>query len=162
MHCRFVLLLILTAGLVGCTTPNDPSRTPLSQAPAWHGRLSVTLHSEPPQVNGGQFSLHGSPHDGALWLYSPLGNTVAQLHWHGSQVQLVQGQDQAQFASMDALTTQFTGAALPVAALFDWLQGRAHEVPGWQADLSQLNQGTLHAQRVRPLPAVTLRVKIDP
>jgi outer membrane lipoprotein LolB len=54
-----------------------------------------------------------------------------------------------------------TGSAIPVAALFDWLEGRNTAVPGWQADLSELGQGRLRAQRMQPPPAADLRVVLD-
>jgi outer membrane lipoprotein LolB len=54
-----------------------------------------------------------------------------------------------------------TGTPLPIAALFDWLQGRATEVPGWHVDLSQVAQGRLRAQRTSPPPAADLRVAFD-
>ena len=46
-----------------------------------------------------------------------------------------------EFDSVDALVAHATGAAIPVAALFDWLRGIDTPVPGWQADLSQLAAG---------------------
>ena len=48
-----------------------------------------------------------------------------------------------------------------MGAMFDWLEGKATSSPGWQADLSALNQGTLVAKRVSPEPLVVLRIKLD-
>jgi outer membrane lipoprotein LolB len=62
---------------------------------------------------------------------------------------------------MEDFTEQLTGSALPVSALFDWLKGKPHEAIGWQADLSTLQDGALIARRTTPLPAVTLRLKLD-
>ena len=62
---------------------------------------------------------------------------------------------------MAHLTEETTGAALPMGAIFDWLEGKATASPGWQADLSALNQGTLVAKRVSPEPLVVLRIKLD-
>ncbi|MBU3749521.1 MAG: outer membrane lipoprotein LolB, partial [Mycobacterium sp.] len=87
---------------------------------------------------------------GSLHLYSPLGTTLAVLDWTASAAHLQQGHQQQRFDSLAALTEQATGAALPVSALFDWLQDSPTEVPGWQVDLSGLAQGTLSARRHHP------------
>jgi len=51
---------------------------------------------------------------------------------------------------------------LPIEALFDWLQGRATDVPGWAADLSTLAQGRLQAVRAAgELPRVELRILLQ-
>jgi outer membrane lipoprotein LolB len=59
------------------------------------------------------------------------------------------------------MVEQATGASLPVAALFDWLAGVNTPVPGWEADLSQLGEGRLRAQRREPPPLADLRVVLD-
>jgi outer membrane lipoprotein LolB len=148
---------LLTLWLGACSqVPVAPSSAPL-----WQGRLSVTVHSEPPSSMSAGFALSGQARAGELNLYSPLGTTLAQLQWSPSSAHLHRGQEPERYASMDELTTQVTGSALPVAALFDWLQGRAATIPGWQADLSELPRGSLIARRQFPEPAVTLRVKLD-
>jgi outer membrane lipoprotein LolB len=70
------------------------------------------------------------------------------------------GQAQA-FPTLDELLTRVTGAALPVAALFEWLGGRTADVPGWQADLSQRGEGRLSARRDTPQPGAELRLVLD-
>ena len=148
---------LLTALLSAC------SQVPVNRdsAPLWQGRLSVTVHDQPPSSMSAGFALSGQPRAGELSLYSPLGTTLAQLQWTDSSAHLHRGQAPERYASMDELTEQVTGSSLPVTALFDWLQGRPTAVPGWQADLSELAQGRLSAQRQFPPPAVTLRVKLD-
>lgn len=91
-----------------------------------------------------------------------MGTTVAQLQWNGTQAHLQQGQDVQRYASMAQLTEQITGSALPVPVLFDWLQGKAHDAQGWQVDLSGIAEGALSAQRLAPLPIVSLRIKLEP
>jgi outer membrane lipoprotein LolB len=59
------------------------------------------------------------------------------------------------------LTERATGAALPIDAIFGWLQGHDVRATGWQADLSAVPQGTLNAKRTAPAPEVTLRIKLD-
>jgi outer membrane lipoprotein LolB len=65
------------------------------------------------------------------------------------------------FDSVESLVTHATGAAIPVAALFDWLRGIDTPVAGWQPDLSLLAQGRLRARRVEPSPPADLRVVLD-
>ena len=63
--------------------------------------------------------------------------------------------------SLSELTEKTTGAALPIDALFQWLQGVQASAHGWQADLSSATQGVVTARRITPLPEVTLRIKLD-
>ncbi|MEI6717890.1 MAG: lipoprotein insertase outer membrane protein LolB [Betaproteobacteria bacterium] len=152
------LLVLLTA----CATPT-PSRS-VAQAPSdkqWQGRLSVTVQSDPPRNMSAGFSLDGDARQGELNLFSPLGTTLATLQWNPATTQWLQGSQQRRYDSMAHLTEETTGAALPMDAMFDWLQGKATASPGWQADLSALNQGTLIARRLSPEPLVVLRIKLD-
>jgi len=152
------LLVLLTA----CATPT-PIRS-VAQAPSdkqWQGRLSVTVQSDPPRNMSTGFSLDGDARQGELNLFSPLGTTLATLQWNPTTTQWLQGGQQRRYDSMAHLTEETTGAALPMDAMFDWLEGKATASPGWQADLSALNQGTLVAKRVSPEPLVVLRIKLD-
>jgi len=152
------LLVLLTA----CATPT-PSRS-VAQVPSdkqWQGRLSVTVQSDPPRNMSAGFSLDGDARQGELNLFSPLGTTLATLQWNPATTQWLQGSQQRRYDSMAHLTEETTGAALPMDAMFDWLQGKATASPGWQADLSALNQGTLIARRLSPEPLVVLRIKLD-
>ena len=149
----FGLALVLTA----CATP---TRAP-SEQPQWQGRLSVTVQSDPPSASSASFSLQGNAHQGELDLYSPLGTTVASLHWTPKAAYLHQGARADEFGSLDELTEKTTGAALPVQALFGWLHGTPTVVPGWTSDLSQLEQGKLIAKRQSPEPVVVLRIQLE-
>ena len=154
-----IWLLVL---LAACATPT-PSRS-VAQAPSdkqWQGRLSVTVQSDPPRNISAGFSLDGDARQGELNLFSPLGTTLATLQWSPTTTQWLQGSQQRRYDSMAHLTEETTGAALPMDAMFDWLQGKATASPGWQADLSALNQGTLIARRLSPEPLVVLRIKLD-
>jgi outer membrane lipoprotein LolB len=136
----------------------------VSQAPStkqWQGRISVTVQSDPPRNMSAGFSLDGNARQGELNLFSPLGTTLATLQWNPTSTQWLQGSQQRRYDSMAHLTEETTGAALPLDAMFEWLQGRATPSPGWQADLSALNQGSLIAKRITPEPLVVLRIKLD-
>lgn len=165
-HCQWGLCVALafSAALIGCATPSRPAKTLASvqhAQPEWQGRLSVTVQSEPVSSMSAGFLLRGDAHNGALDLYSPIGTTVAALQWSPQSVHLHQGNRPERFGSLVELTEKVTGAALPIDAIFGWLQGQPVPADGWQADLSNLQQGTLTARRVSPLPEVALRIKLD-
>ena len=148
--------------LAACANP-APIRS-VSQANStkqWQGRISVTVQSDPPRNMSAGFSLDGDAHQGELNLFSPLGTTLATLQWNPTSTQWLQGSQQRRYDSMAHLTEETTGAALPMDAMFDWLEGRPTLSPGWQADLSALNQGSLVAKRTSPEPLVVLRIKLD-
>lgn len=152
------LVMLLTA----CATP-APVR-PVTQASSekqWQGRMSVVVQSNPPRSMTAGFSLEGNARQGELNLFSPLGTTLATLQWNPSTTQWLQGSQQHRYDSMAHLTEETTGAALPMDAMFDWLQGQATASPGWQADLSGLSLGTLVAKRISPEPLVLLRIQLD-
>jgi len=148
--------------LAGCATPVPIRSVP--QAPStkqWQGRISVTVQSDPPRNMSAGFSLDGDARQGELNLFSPLGTTLATLQWNPTSTQWFQGSQQRRYDSLAHLTEETTGAALPMDAMFEWLEGRATPSPGWQADLSALNQGSLIAKRITPEPLVVLRIKLD-
>jgi outer membrane lipoprotein LolB len=132
-----------------------------ASAKQWQGRISVTVQSDPPRNMSAGFSLEGDARQGELNLFSPLGTTLATLQWNPTTTQWVQGSQQRRYDSMAHLTEETTGAALPMDAMFDWLEGKATASPGWLADLSTLQLGSLLAKRVSPEPLVVLRIKLD-
>jgi len=125
------------------------------------GRLALRVDATPPQSFSAAFELRGRAQEGELSLLTPLGSTAARLAWAPGSATLRSGNDTRSFDSLDALAESATGTALPVAALFDWLAGTATPVSGWEADLSQLDQGRLVARRVAPPPAAELRLVLD-
>jgi outer membrane lipoprotein LolB len=127
----------------------------------WRGRLALRVDSEPPQAFSAGFELSGQATQGELRLYSPLGTVLAELRWTPQAATLTRNGETQQFDSLDALATQATGAALPVAALFQWLAGVQTTADGWRADLSQLEAGRLIAQRTAPAPATELRLLLE-
>lgn len=106
------------------------------------------------------FTLQGTPEQGQLDIFSPLGAQLALLQWSaaGALLRQGQGQQQASSASLTALIERSLGAALPIEAFFAWLQGQPHAAQGWQADLSQYSQGRIRAQRLQPLPQAQLKI----
>lgn len=158
---RAWLIWGVAALLTACASPARLPPTTTPDTHEWQGRLSVNVQTSPPTSMSASFALQGQAQQGSLRLYSPLGTTLAALNWTANAAHLQQGNQQQRFDSLEALTEQATGAALPVTALFDWLQGTPSPVPGWQVDLSTLAQGALSARRHRPMPEVILRIKLD-
>ena len=127
----------------------------------WSGRISLQLQSEPPQAFFAGFELKGKADKGELTLISPLGNILGIMRWTPTQALLEQGGSIKSFVSTDELLAQTTGAAVPVAALFDWLAGKNTQTVGWTADLSQQPSGRINAKRIAPAPQADLRVVLD-
>jgi outer membrane lipoprotein LolB len=154
-----VLLLSLSLLTACMHAPRTPAGS--AQAALWSGRLSLQVHSEPVQSFSAGFELKGSPEKGELLLSSPLGNTLLAARWTPLEAVLEESGKTRRFSHIDALIEQSTGAALPVAALFDWLHGKPGQQQGWNADLGQLPQGRISAQRSKPLPRADLRIVLD-
>ena len=155
------MTVLACALLLGaCATP-APS-TSRSDDQRWAGRFSLTVHSEPPQSWSAGFELSGSALGGELQLSSPLGNRLADVRWSATGAELQQGERLTRHPSLDSLTAELAGTALPVAALFDWLQGRQAPVNGWEADLSRQPEGRIVARRLQPLPGAELRLILQP
>ena len=126
------------------------------------GRLALSVQDRPDQSFSAGFELRGQPAQGELLLLSPIGGTVAALHWRPDSAMLeTPGRAAQQFPSLDAMVEQATGAAMPIAALFDWLAGTATPVPGWEPDLTGLPDGRIRARRTQPPPEADLRVVLD-
>lgn len=156
----------LALGLAGCAQPRRrPQEDAGAGAPAayWSGRLALQIHD--PQAQDQSFSasfeLKGSERDGQLILLSPFGAVLAELLWSPAGAQLRQGGELRESPSLEALVQDTLGTALPLGALFSWLAGQQASAPGWQADLSQLAEGRLRAERTAPLPRATLRLVLD-
>jgi outer membrane lipoprotein LolB len=86
---------------------------------------------------------------------------LAVLAWTPESASLRANGQTRNFDSFNSLVTHATGAAIPVAALFDWLRGIDTHVAGWHADLSLLGQCRLQARRLEPPPQADLRVVLD-
>ena len=157
------LLAGATIFIAGCAHPIRAGGQSDSKTGPWSGRLAVQVEGQPSQSFSAAFELRGQAPAGELTLFTPLGGTLASLAWTPASAVLTAANGQVRQAdTVEAMVMQATGSALPVAALFDWLAGNNTPVPGWQADLSQLDQGRLRAQRLEPPPAADLRLVLDP
>lgn len=165
-------LLLPALLLTGCATPRS---TPDNAGARIQGRLSVQTAGA--QGGSSSFELLGSAEAGQLELSTPLGSLLARARWAaGSPVLLETPEGQRQFDDLDALSHELLGEAIPVAALFDWLQGRpwplaeAQPLPapargflqlGWRIELDRFAEAGLLLARRLAEPAVTLRARID-
>ncbi len=121
----------------------------------------MTIASDPVQAFSADFELGGNALAGTLIFSSALGTTLAQVQWDSSTAVLQSGAQTQRFASLAQLTQHLTGAEIPVASLFAWLQGQEAAASGWQADLGELAQGRLHARRESPAPPVDLKIVLQ-
>ncbi|MGJ7508325.1 lipoprotein insertase outer membrane protein LolB [Variovorax sp. GT1P44] len=148
--------------VAGCASPGGPARPyDGSVVQAWSGRLSLRVDGQPAQTFSALFELRGAAQAGELTLTSPIGSTLAQLHWAPGEALLKNGSETRRYGSVDALIEAATGAAIPVGALFAWLAGRDERVPGWRPDLSQVGTGRLQATRESPEPRADLRIVFE-
>lgn len=134
----------------------------LKQMGHWQGRLSLRVLQPQPEQFSANFELHGSAETGELSIISPLGTTLAMARWTPHNAQLLQGQKVQDYASMEALTQQLTGAALPLQALLAWLDTDGPPLPGWQLTSESPSTGRrVFAKREAPLPALQLTLLLD-
>jgi outer membrane lipoprotein LolB len=144
--------------LAACAAPRTPSAPGVQ---AWNGRLALNVEGQASQSFSAGFELKGAPQSGELRLTNPLGGTAAVLAWAPGTATLQSGGSTRQFASLEALAQEATGAPIPIAALFDWLAGRATPVEGWEVDVSQVSDGRLRARRTAPPPPADLRLVFE-
>lgn len=168
LHTRLARLALVFAGLftaffmAGCAQLPRAAAQDSAKSEFWTGRISLQVQSEPVQSFSASFELKGRAERGELSLISPLGNVLGVLRWSPGEAVLDSGNGKVQrFASVDELMAQATGAAVPMDALFAWLQGDNVAASGWSADLSRYPEGRISAKRSQPAPQADLRVVLD-
>lgn len=150
--------------LAGCST-SPPFHTAPGLEPAiWNGRMGLQVQDplSPEQSFSASFQLQGSAVQGSLDIFNPFGSHIAKLQWQPGAAWLQQGERTTTSDSLEDLLQQSLGTALPIEALFSWLQGHNASAQGWTADLSRHAQGRITAQRITPSPQATLRVVLQP
>ena len=157
------LLIAGAAWLAGCTTPPHYAPSVATSSASWSGRLGLQVHDADSQAQSfsASFQLFGAPNAGQLDVFNPLGSQIAQLQWQPGQASLQQGSQITYSDSLDELVQRSLGTALPVPALFGWLQGQPVTAAGWSVDLSRHASGRITAQRTDPLPQATLRIMLQ-
>ena len=157
--CIAINLLASCAHKTGVSGMNDIRSGNVSGP--WAGRISLKIQSDPPQSFFAGFELSGQAEGGELTLTNPLGGVIGLIRWTASSATLEAGQAPRQFASIDELLSNTTGASIPIAALFDWLAGKQTSLDGWTADLSEQMKGRILAIRLVPTPQAELRLILD-
>ena len=141
--------------------PQGPGQRDATGPKVRSGRLALYLATEPPQDFFASFELRGTANDGELILITPLGSVLAQIQWRPGEARLHAAKSSQEFDSIESLTRQLTGTALPLGAMLEWLDGIETVADGWQVDLSGLGQGRLSARRTSPEPMATLKLILD-
>lgn len=161
----FISLLIATILIAGCAIPISASSQNTNRNAVkineYNGRISLQIQSEPRQSFTGGFTLLGDAQNGEMTLVTPLGNIAAVLRWQPGFAQLDSGGKKRQYPSVESMIEATTGAAIPLQALFAWLQGQPASAPGWQADTSRIQEGRITAERTEPQPLAQLRIVLD-
>jgi outer membrane lipoprotein LolB len=139
------------------------------------GRLAVQIDAgsgQPGRSFSAEFDLRGDAERGQLRLTGPLGGMLADVRWAPNGAKLADGQGVRHYATLDAMTHDLFGEALPMAALIDWLRGRpwpgapnrplgdGFEQLEWRVGLARFAEGVLEARRDRA-PAVSVRARLE-
>lgn len=171
--------------------PEITSATPLPLTGHWEGRLSLKLGAFGQAASTGSqmaFELDVKDNQGTLSLSTPLGTRMAMVRWQAlampgqATAQLETAEGMETFESLESLTQQLLGEALPLQAMLHWLSGtpspalpheaaqgqpsatpRAFGQAGWQVDATALQEGKLNAFRAETPTqrSVTLRLRLD-
>lgn len=147
-----------------CTT-TPPLKTSINEPDTqngWQGRIGIKVASNPPQAFSAQFELSGNSEQGSLALNTPLGTSLARMHWDASGASLRTFQESKQFASADEMLQHSLGAAPPLSALFAWLTGQDAAVPGWDVQLQDFAAGRIHARQTKATPGVDISIVFEP
>jgi outer membrane lipoprotein LolB len=173
---RGAVLAAVVCGLSACSVIPKPT---VGEAPSevLSGRMTVRIDAvatNAASAVSAAFELSGNAERGGLDLNTPLGTTLARARWEPGSVTVNTPQGSSTHADLNAMTRALLGEDLPVAALFDWLRGRAWPgAPvtssssaaefaqlGWDVNLTQFSDSWVSARRVQ-IPAVTVRIKLD-
>lgn len=151
--------------VAGCAAPGRAPVDPTAPAGHWNGRMSVRVEAtaaQGAQAFSSTFELQGGPEQGQLHFYTPLGSTAAAIAWTPGQAHLQSGSQTQTFNNIAELIERVLGTAVPVAALFAWLDGDPLSLDGWQVDQSQFDSGKITARRISPAPGAEIRVVLEP
>lgn len=165
-HLLWLLCVGLLLCVVGCaSTAVSPKGNGVLQygraVQHWQGRIGVKVIEPQPQSFSANFELEGNAEVGTLRLTSPLGTTLALMQWAPGSAVLTGTGAPRQFDSLSALTQATIGLDIPMAALFDWLQGTASQAAFWEADLTELGSGKLSAKRTAPEMRAEIKLLLE-
>ena len=147
--------------IAGCAAPTRAVAPNHYEDPLWRGRLAVRIESLETRSFTAEFELSGNVQSGELTLFTPFGSTAATLSWTSETAVMRASGDVKNFDSLNALIKQTVGTEIPISALFAWLEGVNVSEDGWSADLTQHASGRITARRMKPEPAVELRLVLE-
>ena len=164
--------MAVLASVSACTSV--PRTEAVYDGVSWAGRLALRIDGTQPQSVSARFELRGQPNGGRFGLVTPIGTQLMQADWSAQGARLRLPDGERLYPDMEALTRDSLGEALPVGALFDWLQGRpvagtaftatatGFAQSGWEVNTSEQSAGRIELARRAPAPIVTLRIIFDP
>lgn len=184
-------MIALLAAMGGCATSVRPDSPPsliasneVSRATSvseprieLQGQLSIKLEAFGEQAASGislGFFFTGNDKQGQLDIMTLMGSQVAQVGWTPQQAWLVDDKGRRPYASLDQLSQETLGEALPLRALVHWMAG--HPDPslpsqteaepsrftqeGWSVDATELPRKRLQAHRPATLGQRGARIKV--
>jgi outer membrane lipoprotein LolB len=157
----FAVLCTLLQTACTTTTLKTSINEPATQS-VWQGRIGIKVASNPPQAFSAQFELSGTSEEGNLALSTPLGTSLARMHWDATGASLRTTQESTQFATPDAMLQHSLAGAPPLSALFSWLAGYDAAVPGWDVQLQDFAAGRIHARQTKTAPGVDISIVFEP
>ena len=141
MKRRACAAAIAAAGLMaGCAWLRPPSKTAF-----WQGRIAIKDPRDPQNNMSASFELQGNASSGSLGLFNMLGLTLASMRWSEGFAELQSNGETHSYKSTDAMLSASLGHSIPLAAVFDWLNGENASVPGWDVDRSRYAERRLRA-----------------
>ena len=166
------LATLACAWLAGCQNLSPAVRP---EGSSHTGRLAVQVEGDASRSFSASFELHGRPEAGWIALSNPLGAQIGVAEWSPAQAVRLRTPDETRrYASLEAMAEDLTGQSLPIAALFDWFEGRPwasrthrdggvdrFEQLGWTVRTDRIADGLLVAVREQPSPRVTVRARLD-
>jgi outer membrane lipoprotein LolB len=168
------LPFIAALTLAGCASPLTVPDAPALAVPAapnvviqaasieLQGQLSIKLDAAVDQAASGislGFFFTGDDRSGRLDLMTLMGSQIAQVGWRPDEAWLIDDKGRTPYPSLEALSQETLGEALPLQALVHWMNGRpdpslnsaatntGFEQLGWQVDTQQIHQKRLQANR---------------
>lgn len=125
------LAALLLSACASLPPPSPATAGMASPAGEWRGKLGYRVEADATrraQAGSALFELAGDAGAGSLRLSSPLGSLLAEAQWGPTGLRLRDERGQRDFGSLAelgaALGASIGVEALPLDALFDWLQGR--------------------------------------
>ena len=107
------------------TAPSDAGAAPARLA--LQGQLSLKLlawQDLPAKGLSLGFFFSGHTDQGLLDLMTPLGTLMAQVGWHADEAWVVNQEGRQAYPTLDELSRQTLGEALPLRSLVHWMQGQ--------------------------------------